>query len=152
MTRELLNNGRLSSRLPAEQVAAMLGRQPCDVPAVVTVGLPRSSNYPAQPSKKWATTRDLETKSVDGKWLYIRAACPTTGTHHMSSNSLELLNCRRLPSRLTAEQVAVLLGCQTHDIPVIVRAGLLRPLGNPVQNATKWFATKDLEEKMADEK
>jgi hypothetical protein len=63
-----------------------------------------------------------------------------------------LLNCRRLPCRLTAEQVAVLVGCQPHDIPILVRAKLLKALGDPAPNSTKWFAATDLESKLADEK
>jgi|SRR5579863_4614905 len=52
------------------------------------------------------------------------------------------------PARLTVEQVAWLLGCQPHDVPVLVSAKLLKPLGNPPQNGTKFFATADLLELM----
>ncbi len=44
------------------------------------------------------------------------------------------------PGRLDAAQTAVLLGCQEHDIPILVNRGLLEPLGNPIQNARKYFA------------
>jgi len=37
-------------------------------------------------------------------------------------------------------------------MPVLVSAKLLKPLGNPAQNATKYFATKDLLELTRDEK
>lgn len=63
---------------------------------------------------------------------------------------LEILNCRRLPSRLNAEQVAALIGCNPHDVPPLIRAGLLKPLGTPALNSVKWFASCDLEEKMSD--
>jgi hypothetical protein len=46
---------------------------------------------------------------------------------------------------LTAEQVALLLGFQGHDIPVLVAKRLLKPLGNPVQNSVKYFAAADVE-------
>ena len=65
---------------------------------------------------------------------------------------IEILNCRRLPSRLNAEQVSALIGCNPHDIPALIRAGLLKPLGNPVPNSVKWFASCDLEEKVSDPK
>jgi hypothetical protein len=50
----------------------------------------------------------------------------------------------QLPARLTAEQVAWVLNCQTHDVPVLVAARLLKPLGNPRPNAIKFFATAEL--------
>jgi hypothetical protein len=50
----------------------------------------------------------------------------------------------QLPARLTAEQAAWLLNCQAHDIPALVAARLIKPLGNPPQNGTKFFATADL--------
>ena len=37
----------------------------------------------------------------------------------------------QLPARLTAEQAAWVLNCQRHDVPVLVAARLLKPLGNP---------------------
>src|SRR5208283_3555789 len=55
---------------------------------------------------------------------------------------LMLLN--QLPARLTAEETAWLLNCQVHDIPALVAAKLIKPLGNPPQNGTKYFATADL--------
>ena len=33
--------------------------------------------------------------------------------------------------RLTSEQVAWVLNCQPHDVPVLVMGRLLKPLGNP---------------------
>lgn len=56
----------------------------------------------------------------------------------------------RLPARLTAEQAAWVINCQPHDVPVLVAARLLKPLGNPVQNAVKYFAAIDLLELMED--
>jgi hypothetical protein len=55
---------------------------------------------------------------------------------------LRLLN--QLPARLTAEQAAWVLNCQPHDVPVLVAAKLLKPLGNPPANGVKFFATSDV--------
>ena len=49
-----------------------------------------------------------------------------------------------LPARLTAQQAAWLLNCQEHDIPILVAARLLKPLGNPPVNGIKFFGTEDL--------
>jgi hypothetical protein len=56
----------------------------------------------------------------------------------------------QLPARLTAEQVAWVLNCQPHDVPVLVAARLLKPLGNPPPNSVKFFATAELVELMKD--
>ena len=56
----------------------------------------------------------------------------------------------QLPARLTAEQAAWLLNCQLHDIPALVAAKLIKPLGHPPQNGTKFFATDDLLEASKD--
>jgi hypothetical protein len=50
----------------------------------------------------------------------------------------------QLPARLTAEQVAWVLNCQAHDVPILVMARLLKPLGNPATNSVKYFATMDV--------
>jgi hypothetical protein len=60
---------------------------------------------------------------------------------------LALLNCRRLPARLSTGETAVVLGFQEHDIaPLIplIAAKLLSPLGKPAPNAPKYFATVDV--------
>lgn len=65
----------------------------------------------------------------------------------------ELLNLRRLPAMLTAAQTAALLDCGgEHNIPVLVRARLLKPLGSPPANAVKYFATVEVLELAADVK
>jgi hypothetical protein len=56
----------------------------------------------------------------------------------------------QLPARLTAEQTGWVLNCQAHDIPALVHARLLKPLGNPAQNSAKYFATSDVLEKAKD--
>jgi len=56
----------------------------------------------------------------------------------------------RLPARLTAEQAAWVINCQAHDMPALVFARLLKPLGNPPPNGIKFFATADLLELIQD--
>lgn len=50
----------------------------------------------------------------------------------------------QLPARLTAEQAAWVLNCQAHDVPVLVMARLLKPLGNPTPNSVKYFAAMEV--------
>ena len=52
----------------------------------------------------------------------------------------DLLNLRRLPAMLNMQQAAVILGVGEHDMPALIRAGLLEPLGQPPCNAVKYFA------------
>lgn len=52
----------------------------------------------------------------------------------------------QLPARLLAEEVAWVLNCQAHDVPVLVAAGLLKPLGKPEANSVKYFATLEIQE------
>lgn len=54
------------------------------------------------------------------------------------------------PVRLTVEQATWVLNCQTHDIPVLVAARLLRPLGNPPPNGIKYFAPAEVLEAAKD--
>lgn len=56
----------------------------------------------------------------------------------------------QLPARLTAEQAAWVLNCQAHDIPVLVAARLLKPLGNPQPNSVKYFAAVEVLEHARD--
>ena len=55
---------------------------------------------------------------------------------------LQLLG--QLPARLTAEQAAWVLNCQVHDVPALVAAKMLKPLGNPAANSIKFFCTADV--------
>jgi hypothetical protein len=54
------------------------------------------------------------------------------------------------PARLTVEQAAWVLGCQPHDVPVLVSSRLLKPLGNPPANGVKYFSTRELVELVQD--
>jgi hypothetical protein len=55
-----------------------------------------------------------------------------------------------LPGRLTAEQAAWVLNCQPHDVPILVAARLLKPLGNPSPYNVKFFAASELLEQVED--
>ena len=50
---------------------------------------------------------------------------------------------RQPPARLTVEQVGWVLNCASHNIRILVRAGLLKPLGDPPENGEKVFHTDD---------
>jgi hypothetical protein len=56
---------------------------------------------------------------------------------------LSLIQCG-YAARLTSSQAAKLLGFAEHDIPVLVATGLLKPLGNPMPNAPKYFALVEI--------
>jgi|SRR6516164_7336336 hypothetical protein len=64
----------------------------------------------------------------------------------------EFLSWKIAPARLNATQTAWFLGFETHQIPILVAAGLLKPLGHPPRNGTKFFATETLEQLRRDEK
>lgn len=57
-----------------------------------------------------------------------------------------VLNTVRLPARLDTRQAGQLLNFEEHAIRVLVRAGLLKPLGNPPPNAPKFFSAEEVEE------
>lgn len=50
----------------------------------------------------------------------------------------------RPPVRLSVEQTAWVLNCQPHDIPILMAARLIKPLGNPPPNGIKYFATAEI--------
>ncbi|MCP5523224.1 MAG: hypothetical protein H7A46_16945 [Verrucomicrobiales bacterium] len=70
----------------------------------------------------------------------------------MSPEHKNFLSLAFTPARLDAEQAAWFLGFHPHDIPVLVAVGLLRPLGKPRPNATKYFAAVELESLRTDPK
>lgn len=63
----------------------------------------------------------------------------------MHPDKQQFLNLKTPPARLTPEQAAWFLGFEVHDIPVLIRQKLLKPLGNPPANGTKHFAAVELE-------
>ncbi len=56
----------------------------------------------------------------------------------------------QMPARLTAEQAAWVINCQPHDVPILVAARLLKPLGAPPPNSVKFFAASELLEQVQD--
>lgn len=52
--------------------------------------------------------------------------------------------CHRTPARLSVEQVGWLLNCAPQNIRILVRAGLLKPIGDPPENAEKLFAADEV--------
>src|SRR6266496_518643 len=71
---------------------------------------------------------------------------------NMTSEQAEFHSWKIAPARLNATQTAWFLGFETHEIPMLVAAGLLKLLGNPPRNSTKFFATEILEQLRRDEK
>ena len=59
-------------------------------------------------------------------------------------NEKSILLVRRLPARLDVEQVAEVLGFLPHEISVLMKAGLLKPLGKPAPNGHKFFCAKEV--------
>lgn len=59
---------------------------------------------------------------------------------------------RTPPARMLVEEAAWYLGFTAHDIPVLVSAGLLKPLGHPPMSGTKYFAMATLRELREDVK
>ena len=52
-----------------------------------------------------------------------------------------ILNLAHWPARLTSEEAGWVLGFASHDIPILVKARLLKPLGSPTPNAPKYFSS-----------
>jgi hypothetical protein len=71
---------------------------------------------------------------------------------NVSAQQTEFLSWKVVPARLDATQTAWFLGFEPHEIPRLVAAGLLKPLGHPARNSTKFFATETLEQFRRDEK
>jgi hypothetical protein len=64
--------------------------------------------------------------------------------------SLKLQALYKLPVCITKEKIAGVLGIATHNIPPLVRAGLLKPLGHPGRYCVKYYSRDDLAEKFQD--
>jgi hypothetical protein len=71
---------------------------------------------------------------------------------NVTSQHSEFLGWKIVPARLDATQTAWFLGFEPQEIPMLVAAGLLTPLGHPARNSTKFFATETLEQFRRDEK
>ena len=64
----------------------------------------------------------------------------------------EFLSWKIAPARLNATQAAWYLGFEPHEIPILIAASLLKPLGHPARNGTKFFSTQALDQLRRDEK
>lgn len=95
--------------------------------------------HPTHPQRLYGF-RGLEPQSI----LTFSKAPPAI-PHAMEQEPRPFKSFVGLPARLNAEQAAAILGFQTHDMSVLIAAGLLKPLGKPVQNSVKYFATAELE-------
>jgi hypothetical protein len=51
---------------------------------------------------------------------------------------------------VNAEQVAWVLNCQPHDVPILVAARLLKPLVNPPPNGVKFHCAMEVLERARD--
>jgi hypothetical protein len=70
----------------------------------------------------------------------------------MHQDKVAFMSFPRPPGRMTTEETAWYLGFSKHDIPVLVYYKLLKPLGSPPQNATRYFSGPDLEKVRTDSK
>ncbi len=61
-------------------------------------------------------------------------------TRYIDTNSTDVLNCRRLPARLSIEQVGWLLNFQVYELVLLVHLGRLKCLGAPSPNSRKYFS------------
>jgi hypothetical protein len=78
-----------------------------------------------------------------------RAVWPNKRQNIMSDEQRFFLSlCRQLPARLSVEQVGWLLNCAPLNIRILVRAGLLKPLGAPPKSGEKLFAADEVLEFM----
>lgn len=71
---------------------------------------------------------------------------------NVTAQQTEFLSWKVVPARLDATQTAWFLGFDPHEVPVLIAAGLLKPLGHPARNSTKYFAREILEQLRRDDK
>lgn len=70
----------------------------------------------------------------------------------MNADKLAFFTYRVLPARLNVIEAGWLLGFGPKDITVLVSHGLLKPVGQPSPNATKYFCSVELEALRTDTK
>jgi len=68
----------------------------------------------------------------------------------MNPERKEFLNLLSPPGRINATETAWKLGFEPDHIPILVSAGLLKPLGNPPPGSMKFFLTAEIEQKKND--
>ena len=98
---------------------------------------------------------DDEQKNSENQTQKHSVPARTRGGHpcmNITAQQTEFLSWKVVPARLDATQAAWFLGFEPHEIPRLVTAGLLKPLGHPARNSTKFFATETLEQFRRDEK
>jgi len=69
----------------------------------------------------------------------------------MNNECKALLSLVNLPARLSRTQAADYLGFEPDHITLLIKAGLLKPLGRPKPNSDKYFAAVKLAELRQDE-
>jgi hypothetical protein len=71
---------------------------------------------------------------------------------YIDTNSVDVLNCHRLPARLTLHQVAVLLNFQPYELLLLMRLGLIKCLNSPTAgvNCRKFFSADYVQKLAAD--
>jgi hypothetical protein len=72
-------------------------------------------------------------------------------SHAMNNECRALLSLVTLPARLNRTQTADYLGFEPDHITLLIKAGLLKPLGRPKPNSDKYFAAVKLAELRQDE-
>jgi hypothetical protein len=65
-------------------------------------------------------------------------------------SSLKIQSLEKYPVLMTKEKVAETLGIATHNIPPLMRVGLLKPLGRPGRYCVKLYSRDVLAEQLAD--
>jgi hypothetical protein len=76
-----------------------------------------------------------------------RKISPSSNTRAMNNDDkYSFLALESPPARLTTSEAAWYLGFKPHEIPLLVAAGLLEPLGHPSPNTPKFFGTESLAE------
>jgi hypothetical protein len=59
-------------------------------------------------------------------------------------NEKSTLFLQRLPGRLNVDQAAEILGFLPHELTVLLKTGLLKPLGKPAANGHKFFSAVEM--------
>ena len=63
----------------------------------------------------------------------------------MNPERQHFLNLRSKPAKFTSEEAAWFLGFTPHELPMLMGAGLLKPLGRPSENGCKYFSHVELD-------
>jgi len=63
----------------------------------------------------------------------------------MTQPQIEFLSLAVTPARLRSKESSWMLGFEEQDIPVLVSAGLLKPLGHPAPSGSKYFAAFEMQ-------